>query len=335
MPRFGAKMGQINGGHLVAGQQAQNWPRRQACQNLARAQHGQGAQKAKAIYFNIPVHRRTSLTFKTHASVTMAQVTRDNFCAIQGQKGIRMFGIDILDASLLPSLLVALLAGGLSFLSPCVLPIVPPYLAYMSGISVGDMQSGRRPIVAALYFVLGLSTVFMILGLAASALGGFFLGNAGWFNTAAALVIMVFGAHFLGIFRLSFLDRDLRLDPGARGGSAFGAYILGLAFAFGWTPCIGPQLGAILTLAAQTGEAARGITLLAAYALGLGIPFLAVAAFFNRMSPLVNVLKRHGARIERIMGLLLWTIGLLMLTGGFSALSFWLLDTIPFLANLG
>lgn len=246
-----------------------------------------------------------------------------------------MFGIDILDASLIPSLIVALIAGGLSFLSPCVLPIVPPYLAYMSGISVGDMKGGRSPIFAALFFVLGLSTVFMLLGLAASALGAFFLGNAGWFNTAAALVIMGFGAHFLGIYRLSFLDRDLRLDAGAQGGTAFGAYILGLAFAFGWTPCIGPQLGAILTLAAQEGDAARSMALLAAYALGLGIPFLLVAAFFTRLAPLVDFLKRHGQRIERIMGLLLWTIGLLMLTGGFSAMSFWLLDTFPFLASLG
>lgn len=246
-----------------------------------------------------------------------------------------MFGIEILDASLIPSLLVALIAGGLSFLSPCVLPIVPPYLAYMSGISVGEMKAGRSPILAALFFVLGLSTVFMLLGLAASAFGAFFLGNTAWFNSAAAVTIMVFGAHFLGIYRISMLDRDLRLDTGAQGGTVFGAYILGLAFAFGWTPCIGPQLGAILTLAAQEGDAARGMILLAAYALGLGIPFLMVAAFFARLAPAVDFLKRHGARIERIMGLLLWTIGLLMLTGGFSAMSFWLLDNIPFLATLG
>lgn len=251
-----------------------------------------------------------------------------------------MFGIDILDASLLPSLIVALLAGALSFLSPCVLPIVPPYLAYMSGISVSDMKGGemkgaRSPVFAALFFVLGLSTIFLLMGLAASALGAFFLGNAVWFNTAAALTIMIFGAHFIGVFRLSFLDRDLRMDAGAKGGSAFGAYILGLAFAFGWTPCIGPILGAILTLAAQTGDAARATALLGAYALGLGIPFLLVAAFFARLAPLVDFMKRHGQRIERIMGLMLWTIGLLMLTGGFSAMSFWLLDNIPFLANLG
>jgi cytochrome c-type biogenesis protein len=246
-----------------------------------------------------------------------------------------MFGIDILDASLLPSLIVALIAGGLSFLSPCVLPIVPPYLAYMSGISVGEMKTGRSPIMAALFFVLGLSTIFLLMGLAASAFGAFFLGNAAWFNTAAALVIMTFGAHFIGIFRISILDRDLRMDAGVQGGTAFGAYVLGLAFAFGWTPCIGPQLGAILTLAAQEGDAARATALLGAYAMGLGIPFLLVAAFFARLSPMVDFLKRHGQRIERIMGLMLWTIGLLMLTGGFSAMSFWLLDNIPFLASLG
>jgi cytochrome c-type biogenesis protein len=246
-----------------------------------------------------------------------------------------MFGIDILDAALLPSLIVAVIAGALSFLSPCVLPIVPPYLAYMSGISVGEMKSGRRPIVAALFFVLGLSTVFILLGLAASAFGAFFLGNAVWFNTIAALTIMTFGAHFLGIFRLSFLDRDLRVQAQAKGGTAFGAYVLGLAFAFGWTPCIGPQLGAILTLAAQEQNAPRAMVLLGGYALGLGVPFLLVASFFTRMSGAVDLLKRHGARIERIMGLLLWTIGLLMLTGGFSAMSFWLLENIPFLAALG
>ena len=246
-----------------------------------------------------------------------------------------MFGIDIIDASLIPAMLVALIAGLLSFLSPCVLPIVPPYLAYMSGISVTDMKGGRSPIVPALFFVLGLSTVFMLLGLAASAFGAFFLGNAQTFATLAGIVVMIFGAHFIGIYRIGFLDRDVRLDAGDQGGSSFGAYVLGLAFAFGWTPCIGPQLGAILSLAAQEGNIARGMTLLGVYAIGLGVPFLLVAAFFARLAPLVAFFKRHADRIERIMGLLLWTIGLLMLTGGFSAFSYWLLENLPFLATLG
>lgn len=246
-----------------------------------------------------------------------------------------MFGIDIFDASLIPAMLVALVAGILSFLSPCVLPIVPPYLAYMSGISVSEMKTGRSPLLAALFFVLGLSTVFLLLGLAASAFGAFFLGNANSFATIAGVVVMIFGAHFIGIYRIGFLDRDMRLDAGDQGGSAFGAYVLGLAFAFGWTPCIGPQLGAILSLAAQEGNVARGMTLLAFYAAGLGIPFLLVAGFFARLAPLVAFMKRHAERIEKIMGLLLWTIGLLMLTGGFSSFSYWLLENVPFLANLG
>ncbi len=247
-----------------------------------------------------------------------------------------MFGIDIIDASLIPAMLVALMAGLLSFLSPCVLPIVPPYLAYMSGISVTDMKGRRRAaIVPALFFVLGLSTIFMLLGLAASAFGAFFLGNAQTFSTIAGIVVMIFGAHFIGIYRIGFLDRDVRLDAGDQGGSSFGAYVLGLAFAFGWTPCIGPQLGAILSLAAQEGNITRGMTLLGVYAIGLGVPFLLVAAFFVQLSPLVAFMKRHADRIERLMGLLLWTIGLLMLTGGFSSFSYWLLENLPFLASLG
>jgi cytochrome c-type biogenesis protein len=146
---------------------------------------------------------------------------------------------------------------------------------------------------------------------------------------------MAFGAHFIGVYRIPFLDREARLDAGDRGGSAFGAYILGLAFAFGWTPCIGPQLGAILSLAASEASVARGTLLLGIYAAGLGIPFLLVAAFLPRLTGVMGWMKRHMDRIEKVMGLLLWTIGLLMLTGGFSAFSFWLLETFPALAVLG
>jgi cytochrome c-type biogenesis protein len=246
-----------------------------------------------------------------------------------------MFGIDILDASLLPAALVALAAGVLSFLSPCVLPIVPPYLAYMSGISLGEMKSGRKPLLAASFFVLGLSTVFLLMGAASSAFGAFFLARSQTFATLSAIVVMIFGAHFLGIFRLRFLDQDIRLNAGDQGGSAMGAYVLGLAFAFGWTPCIGPQLGAILTIAAQEGSIGRGTLLLAVYALGLGLPFMLVAAFFPRLTPLMALMKRHMERIEKIMGLMLWTIGLLMLTGGFSQFSYWLLENLPALSQLG
>ena len=250
-----------------------------------------------------------------------------------------MFGIDIFDASLLPAILVALAAGVLSFLSPCVLPIVPPYLAYMGGISVTQMGTERaarwRTLGPALFFVLGLSTVFLFLGFTASAFGRFFLENQDWFVTFAGIIIMIFGAHFVGVYRIGFMDRDMRIDAGDRGGSAFGAYVLGLAFAFGWTPCIGPILGAILSLAATEADMARGTVLLAAYAAGLGLPFLLVAAFFPRLGGVMSWMKRHMERIERIMGLLLWTVGLLMLTGQFTDFSWWLNETFPVLQTLG
>ncbi|QGX98320.1 cytochrome c biogenesis protein CcdA [Roseovarius faecimaris] len=250
-----------------------------------------------------------------------------------------MFGIEIIDAALLPAMIVALLAGVISFLSPCVLPIVPPYLAYMSGVTMSELSDSgaqsRRAVVPALFFVLGLSTVFLFLGFAASAAGMMFLAYQDWFNTIAGVIVMIFGAHFIGIYRIGFLDREARMDAGDRGGSSFGAYILGLAFAFGWTPCIGPQLGAILSLAAAEASVSRGTLLLAVYAIGLGVPFLLVAAFLPRLGGLMTWMKRHMEQIERVMGLLLWTIGLLMLTGGFAAFSYWLLEMFPALAALG
>lgn len=253
--------------------------------------------------------------------------------------GGSMFGIDIFDAALLPAMIVALSAGIISFLSPCVLPIVPPYLAYMSGVSLQelgtDTSARNRALLPALFFVLGLSTVFLLLGFTASAIGTMFLQYQGWFNTVAGILVMIFGAHFVGVYRIGFLDREARIEAGDRGGSAFGAYILGLAFAFGWTPCIGPQLGAILSLAAAEASVVRGTTLLAVYAIGLGVPFLLVAAFLPRLGGLMGWMKRHMEQIERVMGLLLWTIGLLMLTGGFSSFSYWLLERFPALATLG
>ena len=246
-----------------------------------------------------------------------------------------MFGIDILDASLIPSLIVALIAGGLSFLSPCVLPIVPPYLAYMSGISVGDMKGGRSPIFAALFFVLGLSTVFLFLGFTASVFGAFFLENQPIFAKISGLVVIFLGLHFLGILRIPILDREARLDAGDRGGSAFGAYLLGLAFAFGWTPCIGPQLGAILSLAASEANLARGTTLLGVYAVGLGLPFLLAAVFIERAMGVMTRLKRHMKTIERAMGLLLLIVGIALISGALSTFSWYLLEKVPFLGQLG
>ncbi|PRY78711.1 cytochrome c-type biogenesis protein [Yoonia maritima] len=245
----------------------------------------------------------------------------------------------IFDAGLLPAMLVALAAGVLSFLSPCVLPVVPPYLAYMGGVSVSELEeqrhARRRVFVAALFFVLGLSTIFILLGIAFSTMGRALLQYQDYFSTVAGIVVMILGAHFVGVYRIGFLDREMRLDAGDKGGSAFGAYLLGLAFAFGWTPCLGPILGAILSLAASEGSIGRGTILLAVYAIGLGIPFLVVAAFFPRLKGAMGWMKRHMGRIERTSGLLLWTVGLMMLTGQFAAISYWLLEHFPALAAVG
>jgi cytochrome c-type biogenesis protein len=241
-----------------------------------------------------------------------------------------MAGFDLFDASLLPAMLIALLAGVLSFLSPCVLPIVPPYLAYMGGISMTEMKgnasSRRRVMLPAVCFVLGLSTVFLLLGFAASVFGRFFLQNQDTFVRVAGVIIIIFALHFLGVFRIPILDREARLDAGDRGGSSLGAYVLGLAFAFGWTPCIGPQLSAILSLAAQEASLARGTLLLGLYALGLGLPFLLAAAFIERAVGMMTRLKPHMKWIERAMGGLLLIVGLALLTGAFTSFSWWLLE---------
>ena len=250
-----------------------------------------------------------------------------------------MFGFEIIDASLLPAIAIALFAGTLSFLSPCVLPIVPPYLAYMSGVSLGEIGSQaaarRKATIAALFFVMGLSTVFLLLGFTASFFGTFFLKNQELLARISGLVVIVFGLHFLRVFRIPMLDHEMRMEAGQANGSAFGAYVLGLAFAFGWTPCIGPQLGAILSLAASEASVSRGTLLLGFYAAGLGIPFVLAAMFLTRSMKLMNRMKRHMKLIERIMGALLVVVGIALITGAFSTFSWWLLETFPALAVLG
>jgi len=247
-----------------------------------------------------------------------------------------MFGISLWDASLAPALLVAAAAGVLSFLSPCVLPIVPPYLAFMAGSSLEDAERrDGRVVTAAVFFVLGLATVFLMMGFAASALGRALLAWQRELGIAAGIVIIVFGLHFLRVVRVPILSREARLEAGAEPGTPLGAYVFGLAFAFGWTPCIGPVLGTILSVAMQQGSTGRGLLMMGAYALGLGLPFVLTAVFLGRAMRVMRGLKAHMATIERVMGVLLVAVGILMLTGGFSSLSFWLLETFPGLARIG
>ncbi|MEZ5796456.1 MAG: cytochrome c biogenesis protein CcdA [Paracoccaceae bacterium] len=241
-----------------------------------------------------------------------------------------MFDSSILDAGLALATLLALAGGLLSFLSPCVLPVVPPYLAYMSGISMTEMTSAadarRKVILPAIFFVMGLSTIFLLLGFAASALGTFFLTNQEIFNRIAGTIVIVFGLHFLGVFRIPFLMREARIDAGDQGGSAFGAFILGLAFAAGWTPCNGPILSGILTMAAREADLTRGLYLMAIYSIGLGLPFLLSAVFISQSLGVMRRLRPHMRKIEVAMGLLLIVVGVLLFTSSFSMVSGWMLD---------
>lgn len=246
-----------------------------------------------------------------------------------------MLGIDLATAGFLSAAAIAALAGILSFLSPCVLPIVPPYLAYMTGVNVSGLRARQRSaVLPALMFVLGLSTVFLLMGMAASTFGRMFLQYQERLAQASGLVIIVMGLHFLRVIRIPILDREARMETQGEAG-ALGAYVLGLAFAFGWTPCIGPQLGMILSLAAQSGGAERGAALLAVYAAGLGLPFLLSAIFITRAIGVMNRIKPHLQAIERVMGGLLIVVGIALLTGAFSAFAYWLLETFPALALLG
>ena len=235
-------------------------------------------------------------------------------------------------------------AGALSFLSPCVLPLVPPYLCYMAGVSVDDFRGdaaaakagARAPLIAAsLAFVLGFSTVFVALGAGASTIGRLLRVWQEPLAFAAGILIIVMGLNFLGLIRIPLLSREARFQSQGRPASAVAAYIMGLAFAFGWTPCIGPVLGPILTLAGGRETVGEGALLLGAYSLGLGIPFLIAALFSGAFMRFLGRFKVHLGRVEKVIGALLVVAGVFFLTGGVQTAAFWLLETFPVLGRLG
>ncbi len=239
------------------------------------------------------------------------------------------------------SIAAALAAGVISFLSPCVLPLVPPYLVYLTGASVeqvaqdGASRTAKRAIMlAAVAFVLGFSTVFVALGASASVVGGLVRAWSAELAMVAGVVIIVMGLHFLGLTRIGFLMREGRVQVGKPVG-LWGAYVMGLAFAFGWTPCIGPILAAILSVAAAEATVAKGAGLLAVYSAGLGIPFLLAAFAVERFSALFARFKKHLATVEKVMGVLLILTGIGFLTGAITSASIWILETFPGLANFG
>jgi cytochrome c-type biogenesis protein len=239
------------------------------------------------------------------------------------------------------TVVAALVAGMLSFLSPCVLPLVPPYLVYLAGASLErfadaepEPQVKREAVGAALLFVLGFSTVFVTLGASASAIGAVIRAYSNVLATVAGIVIIVMGLHFLGFTPIALLHREKRVAI-PRPVGLWGAYVMGLAFAFGWTPCIGPILAAILAVAASEATVAKGAGLLAVYSLGLGIPFVLAAFAVEPFAGFLARFRAHLAMVEKAMGGLLVLTGIAFLTGFLTEASYWLLEAFPVLGRVG
>ena len=234
------------------------------------------------------------------------------------------------------------LAGLVSFLSPCVLPLVPPYLGYISGTTIEQMTGNarladhvwRRVVLASLLFVLGFTTVFVALGAGASVLGQWVQDHKAQLSFVAGLVIIGFGLHFLGLLRVPLLYRQARFRTRAEGASLAGAYVMGLAFAFGWTPCIGPVLATVLTLAASEASLGAGVRLLLVYSLGLGVPFVLAAMAIGPFFAFLQRFRKHLGRVEMVMGALLVVTGVLMLTGSLNWFGQWLIENVPLLARI-
>jgi cytochrome c-type biogenesis protein len=237
----------------------------------------------------------------------------------------------------------ALLAGVLSFVSPCVLPLVPPYLGFLAGVSLDqltgedddDGTASRRVFFSAVFFVLGFSTVFVILGATASFLGQFIRSYLDYFGYIAGALIIVMGLHFLGVFRIGLLYKEARVHVEKKPAGAIGAYAIGLAFGFGWTPCVGPILAAILFVAGTEDTVGQGALLLSAYAIGLGIPFLLAALFAGPFLGFMKRFRKHMGTVEKAMGGVLVLTGILFLSGHMASMSYWLLETFPALQAVG
>ncbi len=238
-------------------------------------------------------------------------------------------------------ILTAFAAGIVSFLSPCVLPLVPGYVSYVAGDSLNERSLGgamtlRLPAIGlSLCFVLGFSTIFVLLGASATALGQLVLSYRHELNIVGGVIVIAFGLFLLGVLSPLFLLRDLRFRISVHGGKPVTAYVLGLAFAFGWTPCIGPILGAILTVSAATVTVSGGVALLAIYSLGLGVPFLLAAVFTDGLVARLRGVRHAGRVLQAVAGGILIVMGVAMITGRLSEFAYWLLETFPALGNIG
>jgi cytochrome c-type biogenesis protein len=236
------------------------------------------------------------------------------------------------------TLLAAFAAGFLSFISPCVLPLIPGYVSFVSGVSLEDMRgdpgvspgaSRRQILLTSLAFVLGFSLVFIALGASASAIGKFLLDKLPLLGKIAGVVIIVFGLHTMGVFRIAMLETEKRVQARRKPGGPLGAILVGIAFAFGWTPCIGPILGGILVVAGSKDTVAEGVALLAVYSLGLGIPFMLTSLAIDRFFLVTARIRKHYHAIELVSGGLLVAIGVLIFTGQLTVIARYLEPYLP------
>lgn len=239
-------------------------------------------------------------------------------------------------------LFTAFLFGLLSFVSPCVLPIIPGYLSFISGLSLDQMQSNenkhetmRKVILNSLFFVLGFTVVFVSLGASATFIGKFLLDNLNIAGKIAGVLLVLLGIHMIGIIKFKFLNYEKRFHQNKKSFGIIGSFIVGLAFAFGWTPCIGPILAGILAVASQQETVYQGIGLLTVYSLGLGIPFLLTAISLNGFFSVFNKIKRHFRVVEIVSGVLLVGVGIMIFTGSLTVLANYFSKWFPFLNELG
>lgn len=234
------------------------------------------------------------------------------------------------------SLLAAFAAGFLSFVSPCVLPLIPGYISFISGASMDEMRGGTAPttsrlqiFLTSLAFVIGFSLVFVALGASATAVGKFMFTRLPLLSKIAGVILIIFGLHTMGVFRLAFLDTEKRVHAQRKPAGPVGAMLVGIAFAFGWTPCIGPILGGILAIAGSKNSVWEGVTLLGVYSLGLGIPFLVTSLAINQFFAAAKRIRKYYHAIELTSGALLVVIGVLIVTGQLTIITRFLQPYLP------
>jgi cytochrome c-type biogenesis protein len=235
-------------------------------------------------------------------------------------------------------LLTSFGAGVISFLSPCVLPLVPGYVSYVAGDALTLSEEPPRKLAAlglSLCFVLGFSTVFVLLGASATSIGQLLLSYRYEANLVGGAIVILLGLFMMGLAEIPWLQREFRMHVDLGGGRPLAAYVIGIAFAFGWTPCIGPVLGAILTTSAVAATVFQGVVLLSFYSLGLGLPFLAAAVFTDSLMLRIGIFRRLGRSLQLAAGAVVTAMGVAMVTGELTSFSYWLLDTFPILARLG